>query len=280
MDYEKESRSGENVNWHLLDEKGYRFEEIKLTNCTAKLLINNKNENSSKVLIMLHGGDYYQGLEDKYLVMAENFSKANNDSKVLVVDFRLAPKNLFPAALNDSVEAYEYLLNNGYKAENIVIGGDSSGGGLTIATALYLKENKKELPKALITLSAVTNFDPGYKGDSEEKNKDVDVMLGSFINDDLIKPIFAGKESLKNPYISPMLGNLSGLPQIYMQVASHEVLLSNTVDFAEKAKRQGVKVKYDIYYGLFHVFQIAPDIPESQTAWKDIAKFLKEVYSK
>ncbi len=235
VDYEKESKSSEYVNWHLLDNEGYKIEHIELVNYNAKLLVPNDNIDTDKVIMFLHGGAYYQGLEDKYLILAKNYSIAFNKSKVLMVDYRLAPKNLYPAALNDTVDCYKYLLSKGYKNENIVFAGDSAGGGLALSSALYLRDHNIQLPKAIITFSASTNL--CYDGESWTKNIDIDPMLGRHSNPDLIKPIYAGNEDLRNPYISALYGDLKGLPKLLMQVGTHEVILSDTIDFAKKAKK-------------------------------------------
>jgi acetyl esterase/lipase len=277
VDYEAESRSGEYVNWHLLDCRGYKIEHIGLENCSCKLLVADYNKETEKVIMFLHGGAYYQGLDDKYLVMAKNFSEAFNKSKVLIVDYRLAPRNLYPAALNDAVDSYKYLLLIGYKSENIIFAGDSAGGGLALSSALYLKEHNIEMPKAIITFSASTNA--CCDGDSWTKNLDIDPLLGKHTNPDLIKPIYAGKEELKNPYISALYGDLKGLPKLLMQVGTHEVILSDTLDFAEKAKKAGVEIKQTIYQGMFHVFQVVPNLPEGKEAWKEVHEFLMSIYS-
>ncbi len=275
VDYEAENKSSEDVNWHLLDDEGYKIEHIKLENCNCKLLVSDENKETDKVIMFLHGGAYYQGLEDKYVVMAKKFSEAFNKAKVLIVDYRLAPKNLYPAALKDAIDSYKYLLRKGYKSKNIIFAGDSAGGGLALSSALYLRDNNVLLPKAIITFSASTNA--CCDGESWTKNLDIDPFLGRHSNPDLIKPIYAGNEDLKNPYISALYGDLKGLPKLLMQVGTHEVILSDTIDFAKKAKKAGVDVKQTTYQGMFHVFQIVPALPESKEAWKEVQEFLMSV---
>lgn len=278
VDYESESKSSELVNWHLLDNDGYRIEHVKLENCIVKLLVPNDNKDSEKIILFLHGGAYYQGLCDKYLMLAKNYSVAFNKSKVLIVDYRLAPENLYPAALNDAVNSYKYLLSKGYKSKNIVFAGDSSGGGLALSSALYLRDYNIQLPKGIITFSAATNF--CCDGASWTENLDIDPMLGRHSNPDLIKPIYSVNEDLKNPYISALYGDLKGLPKLLMQVGTHEVILSDTVDFAKKAKKVGVDVKQTTYQGMSHVFEVVPTLPESREAWKEVHEFLKVLYNK
>lgn len=279
IDYEAENSSSKYVNWHLFDNEGYEIEHIKLENCNCKLLIPSDNKETEKVIMFIHGGGYFQGLNDKYLKMAKNCSKAFNKARVLIVDYRLAPKNVYPAALDDTVASYKYLLSKGYKSENIVFAGDSAGGGLVLSCALYLRDHNIELPKAIITFSAATNA--CCNSESWTKNLDIDPFLGPLLGKnskwEFTKPVYPGKEDLKNPYISPLYGDLKGLPKLLMQVGTHEVILSDTVDFAEKAKKVGVDVKQTTYQGMTHVFQVIPVLPESKVAWKEVNEFLISV---
>ncbi len=272
VDYEAESRNGENVNWHLLDEEGYHFEKMDFQNCKGMMLVKDDNIDTDKVVLMLHGGANYQGIEDKYLKMAKNFSVSYQDAKVLVLDFRLAPKNVYPAMQEDVVDAYKTLLDKGYKSKNIVFAGDSAGGGLVLTSVMYLRDHQIELPSAMITLSAITDYT--YQGESWTTNADLSPMLGKHMNKDMIKPIFAGTTPLDDPGISALYGNKEGLPRLLMQVASYEAPLSDTLDFAKQAKKAGVDVTEEVYFGLFHVFQISDDLPESKIAWEHIEEFL------
>lgn len=274
VDYEAESRSGEKVNWNLLDKEGYHFEQMSFQNCKGMMLVNNENAETDKIVMLLHGGANFQGLEDKYLRMAQNYSKAYQNAKVLLVDFRLKPKYLYPAMLEDSIDAYQSLLEKGFRGENIVLAGDSAGGALSIECAMYLRDHSIEMPCAIITMSAVTDYT--QSGKSWQTNADADVMLGNHVNPALFKLPCVDPIPLEDPMYSPMFAKKEGLPRMLMIAAGAERPLNDTLDFAKAAKKEGVDVTVEIYYGLFHVFPIAPDLPESKIAWEHIHAFLED----
>ncbi len=165
----------------------------------------------------------------------------------------MAPEHPYPAALEDAVLAYTWLLGQGYLPEQVIIAGDSAGGGLTLATAFYLRDHDMPLPAALITMSAWTNLN--YRSWAPE---------------------YVGTASADNPYISPIYGDYHGLPPLLMQVGGGEQLLNDTIAVVQKAKAAGVDVQQTTYPGMFHVFQILfPELPEANAAWAEVEAFIK-----
>jgi len=209
--------------------------------------------------LQLHGGAYTRSLKDNgttYRRAAVQYAELSG-AGVLTVDYRVAPEHPYPAALEDALLAYDWLLERGYTAKQIIIAGDSAGGGLTLATALYLRDHDMPMPAALITMSAWTNLN--YKR---------------------MAPAYVGDHRADDPYISPVYGEYDGFPPMLMQVGGDERLLNDTLRVADKAKAAGVPVQQTTYDGMFHVFQMLfPELPDANEAWNEVEAFLQSIYS-
>lgn len=220
--------------------------------------VKKKNTNPDKVILQLHGGAYIRSLKDNgmtYRRAAVQYARISG-AGVLTVDYRVAPKDPYPAALEDAILAYNWILDNGYKPENIIIAGDSAGGGLTLATALYLRDNDMPMPAGLITMSAWTNLNYRRR-----------------------KPAYVGNERADNPYISPVYGEYHDFPPMLMQVGGDEIILNDTLNVAKKAKAAGVPVTQTTYSGMFHVFQMLfPKLEDANTAWEEVEEFINEIF--
>lgn len=195
---------------------------------------------------------------------------------MLTIDYRVAPEHPFPAALEDTVEAYEWLLSCGFKPEQIIVAGDSAGGGLTLALCMYLRDHGKALPCGLIAMSPWTDLTAS--GESYDTNYERDPLFGNTRDSLIYNKDYVGDADETNPYISPLFGDFTGFPPMLIQVGSYEMLLSDSTSVAEKAKKQGVKVRLSIYEGMFHVFQMAMlMMPESKRAWAEVGKFIEMI---
>ncbi len=250
-----------------------RLKGTWITHKTAKMeLLSNKLGCSPNIILQLHGGAYVSGYNDMYRRSALKYFYISCETDVISLDYRLAPKHPYPAALEDAVAAYEYLRENGYGSENIIVVGDSAGGGLALALCLYLRDHQIALPKAIVTMSAWTDL--AAEGESYIRNYLLDPLLGIGT-----KPLdveaYAGHHSLKDPYISPAYGEYDGFPPMMMHVGSNELLESDTLTVARKASEEG-EVSVCIYRGMFHVFQLSFDlIPEAKKAWREITDFIQ-----
>lgn len=215
-----------------------------------------KGSSSDKVILQLHGGAYMRSLDDngiRYERSAVKYAQISG-AHILTIDYRVAPENPYPAALEDAVSAYQWLLDEGYKADNIIIAGDSAGGGLTLATGLYLRDSKEPMPAALITMSAWTNLD--YKR---------------------VNIPYVGSNDPTDPYISPINGDYTGFPTMLMQAGTAEGLLSDTTEVAKLAKAAGVSVTQTSYDNMPHVFQLLyPAVDEANAAWDEIENFIRD----
>ncbi|MFP6809098.1 MAG: alpha/beta hydrolase [Pseudomonadales bacterium] len=225
-----------------------------------------------RVLMYLHGGGYVFGGLDSHRDIAWRLSQESG-MKVLNVDYRLAPENLFPAALDDATACYRWLLDEGYKASQIAIGGDSAGGGLTLATMVHLKSLGVELPAGAILISPW--LDLTASGDSVTSNDKADPMLsGGALKS--FADMYLGKLDKKAPLASPLFADLSNLPAMLIHVGSTEVLLSDSTRLVEKTKEAGGDAVLEIWPKMPHVFQVfAARIPEGKEAIKKFGEFLK-----
>ena len=233
-------------------------------------------QNERGIIIQLHGGGYYGKLHNTYRDMAGLYNELSQGFDVLSVDYRVAPDNPYPAALDDAVAAYEWALKRDYPKENIFVVGDSAGGGLALALCLYLRDHNIQMPAGIITMSAWTDLTKS--GESYEEKFDIDPIFGGSIDTLVYKEGYYRENDPEDPYISPVNGDYTGFPPMLMQVGEYEMLLSDTMTVAEKAKQAGVSVKEHIYPGMFHVFQMGlTRYPESKEAWVEIGKFFRYV---
>lgn len=245
-----------NDNWMLPEDYSL---EIKEVDGIKMEWVQKKNTIPDKAILQLHGGAYIRSLKDNgitYRRAAVQYAKLSG-AGVLTVDYRVAPEHPYPAALEDAVLAYKWFLEQGYPPEYIIIAGDSAGGGLALATALYIRDNNMPMPAAIITMSAWTNLN--YRRRT---------------------PAYVGSNRADNPYISLVYGEYSGFPPMLMQVGGDEILLNDTIKVAQKAKEAGVAVRQTTYPGMFHVFQMLfPKLPEANMAWDEVEAFIKDIYA-
>ena len=225
-----------------------------------------------RVVLYFHGGGYVIGSNVGYRAFAGRLAQATR-SRVCVLNYRLAPEHPFPAALDDATMAYQWLLQQGYAADRIVIAGDSAGGGLTLATLLNLKEIDQPQPACAVPLSPWTDLAgtgatlaPGTVYDPLVSADGLGGMAG-----------FYAADELSNPLASPLYGDYEGLPPLLIQVGSREVLLDDAVRVRDKANAAGVEVTYFEGEGLIHVWPVlAPDAPESVAALDQIGEFISQ----
>lgn len=251
----------------------FTMTHIDMEGFSMKLLASKDNPNMARVILQLHGGGYMGAVRNAYYVFAGLYNEVSHGFAVLTPDYRVAPEHPYPAALEDAVASYEWLLERGWFGEQIIVAGDSAGGGLAMALTMYLRDHNMPMPGGIIAMSPWT--DVTASGESYETNYENDPLFGNtresliYVND------YAGDHDPMDPYISPLFGDFRGFPPMLIQVGSREMLLSDSVDAAAKARQQGVKVRLSVYEGMFHVFQMAYlNIPESKKAWMEIGKFI------
>jgi epsilon-lactone hydrolase len=228
--------------------------------------------NSEKLIMYVHGGGYVSGSCSDHRGFVSKFAKFTGITN-LVFEYRLAPENPFPAALDDSVKVYHWLLDAGYKPENIVIAGESAGGGLCLATLLALKENKIPLPAGAVAISPWTDLT--CSSDSyQTKNRFSPAPLNSWF---VFSKHYCGKTPANNPFISPLFGDLKGLPPLFINSGVNDELFDDGEKFAQKAKNVNVDVKFRAGTGMVHCYPLlAPMFPEATQAMNEIVKFIRQ----
>lgn len=223
-------------------------------------------------LLYLHGGGWVSGSGGNYLPLAADLSVAAKCA-VLLPDYRLAPEYPFPAGLEDCVAAHDWLIGNGPSgpapAKATFIAGDSAGGNLTLATLLALRDRKRPLPAGGIPLSAATDFTL-----ASASLKDVHDPIISARTMPEFRSRYLGETDPRNPLASPVFGDYHGIPPLLIQVGEHEMLRDDSVRVAKKARDDGIPVKFAIWPGMVHVFQIR-GLPESREAIAEIAEFMR-----
>ncbi|MBI4732421.1 MAG: alpha/beta hydrolase [Chloroflexi bacterium] len=225
-----------------------------------------------RVLLYLHGGGYVIGSIATHRGLASRIAIAAK-ARLLLIDYRLAPEHPFPAALEDALSAYRWLLAQGVDPRHLAIGGDSAGGGLTLATALSLRDHQEPLPAALFLLSPWTDLT--FSGDSIKSRAQRDPVLS--INDNWLENTYAGDQPLTHPLISPLFADLTSLPPTIIQVGTEEILYDDSTRLAERARRSGMDATLEVWEGMWHVFQgFAPYVPEAGQAIGQIGVFLKK----
>lgn len=232
-----------------------------------------KHAETRKVLLYLHGGAYLVGSCRTHRQMVSHIARAAG-IPALVPEYRLAPEHPFPAAIEDAVGVYRALLDGGWAARDILIGGDSAGGGLTVATLLSLRHAGLPLPSAAVLLSPF--LDVTASGESARTRANQDPWFDAK-DMHLVTDLYceAGVD-LRNPLVSPVFANVAGLPPTFIQVGDDEILLSDSTRFADKLKAAGVPVEIEIWPHMWHVFQLfIGKMPESRRAIGRIGAYMK-----
>ncbi|MCU6763621.1 alpha/beta hydrolase [Brotonthovivens ammoniilytica] len=251
----------------------YVLKDIELKNCRAELL-EAENPNNTQIVLQLHGGGYIGAMRNAYRSFAGLYSELGKGIPVFTVDYRVAPEHPYPAALEDAITAYNWILQQGWQEHEIVVAGDSAGGGLAMALCMYLKKQSRKLPAGIIAMSPWTDLTAS--GESYVENYTKDPLFGNTRDSLIYNKDYVQDNDLANPFISPLFGDFRGFPPMLIQVGSYEMLLSDSVSAARKAKEAGVKVRLSIYDEMFHVFQMALLLlPESKRAWAEAGKFLE-----
>lgn len=224
------------------------------------------------VILYLHGGAYVLGSvasHREFLVRLANATRA----KVLAIEYRLAPEHPFPAALDDAVSAYRWLLTQGLSPADLLLAGDSAGGGLALAALLALRDEGAPLPAGAICLSPWVDL--ALTGASVREKAHLDPILTAPSLEKCAR-LYAAGHALTAPLISPLYAALDGLPPLLILAGTDEILADDASRIAANARLAGVAVTLEVWEGLFHVFPITPFLPESREALARIAAFVTE----
>ena len=224
-------------------------------------------------ILFFHGGGFMVGSTDDHLDLCGKLSHSTG-CRVLSVDYRLSPEHIFPAALDDCVASYLWLIKMGINPSNIIPVGISAGGNLLLSMFLKLRTMDTPFPKAAICISPAVDLTS--REGAFEKNSDKDWLLKESF--ELIQKIYLRGHDAKDPLVSPTYGNLIDFPPFFIQVGAHEILFDDVSMFVGKAKEAGVNVTLDTWEGMFHCWQIfSSALPEGQQAIDNIGTFIRAV---
>jgi len=225
---------------------------------------------SSKIILYIHGGGYVSGSCSDHRAFLSAFTKRIGVTN-LIFEYRLAPEHSYPAALNDSVRMYRWLISTGYLPKNIVVAGESAGGGLCLATLLALKEQNIPMPAAAVAISPWTDLT--CSGESyKTKNRVSAAPMNSWF---VFSNYYVGNDSATNPLISPLFGDLKGIPPLFINSGTDDELYDDGEQFYRKAKEAGVDVTFRAGEGQLHCYPFfAPMFREATEAMDEICSFI------
>lgn len=304
----KYSKLGSVISWFVFHPRKVKTWKVKLQRINFNLIgkINSKsvgakkeelvlggirtwkittpNSDPEKILLYYHGGAYQVGSPEGYYPMLTHMARETGFT-IYIPDYRLAPEHYYPAQVEDGVKTFEALINEqGYSPEQIAFGGDSAGGNMSLVTLLKLKEDGKSLPSAIICISPWA--DPAATGESyNEEMCAKDLLLGPVFTKmwnefglDGFAGYFVHEDDLDadNPYICPIKGDYANSPPIMIQVGGDELLLSDSRTLKKVFDRDGVTCEYKEWDGLWHVFHLEAEMPESIESFKMFGNFLNK----
>jgi len=229
--------------------------------------------NTERVICYLHGGGYVLGSISTHRELACRLSRAAS-ARVLILDYRLAPENLFPAAVVDSTAAYRWLLSIGVNPARLVIAGESAGGGLTIATLVALRDAGEPLPAAGICLSPWVDL--ACLGESIVTKAEIDPVVNKE-NILILAKAYLGDTDPCTPLASPLYADLTGLPPLLIQVGTAECLFDDAMRLDDHARAAGVDVTLEPWDDMIHMWHMfAAMLPEGQQAIDRIGEFIRQ----
>ncbi|MED9905043.1 MAG: alpha/beta hydrolase [Lachnospiraceae bacterium] len=271
---EKHRQSQDYIGAILGNNKEVTYTEIDMDGIHGEWVSVNRAHMKKYLILYCHGGGYSTGSCIYGRTLTSKLASTTS-MDVVAFDYRLAPEHPYPAAIEDAVKVWNYLMLMGYGARDIVLAGDSAGGNLALALTLKLKEEGRLLPRGMVLMSPWTDLTSS--GKSHQTRAEVDPVLDREYIDRMIAA-YAGdgdeKQDLENPYISPLFGDFEGFPPVYIQVGENEILLSDSVELHKRMVKANVSVRMDRFKGMWHVFQMSP----FKTAYEAMDKNAEFIY--
>jgi monoterpene epsilon-lactone hydrolase len=249
-----------------------RFEPLQADGVSVEWMIP-PGAAPARTVLYLHGGGYLIGSPIDYREMVPRIARAAQ-ARALAVDYRLAPEHPHPAAVEDAVTAYRWLLANGGRPEQTVFAGDSAGGGLTVATLVALRDRGVPLPAAGVCICPWVDLEAG--GASVEGNAASDPLVQKELLLNMAQGYLQGQDP-RTPLAAPLYADLRGLPPLLIQVGSIETLLDDAVRLRERAQAAGVDVTFEAWEGTPHVWHwFGSFLPEARQAIERIGEFVRQ----
>lgn len=271
-DLEKHRQSQDTLGTILSNTRDINYREFDINGIHAEWVSVNRAHMKKYVILHCHGGGYSTG-SSLYARTLTSKLAASTSMDVVCFDYRLAPEHPFPAATEDAMKVWNYLMLLGYGARDIILTGDSAGGNLALSLVLKLKEEGRLLPRGIVLMSPWTDLTSS--GESFETKAEVDPVLNREYIDRMIGA-YAPKQDLRNPFISPLFGDFEGFPPVYIQAGENEILLSDSLRLHQVLVDANVSVKMDTYKGMWHVFQMSP-VKAAREAMDKNAEFIYDI---
>ena len=271
-DIEKHRHSQDQIGAIMSNTKDINYREINIDGMYGEWVSVNRAHMKKYVILHCHGGGYSTGSSIYARTLTSKLA-ASTSMDVLCFDYRLAPEHPYPAAPEDAMKVWDYLMLLGYGARDVILTGDSAGGNLALSLVLKLKEQGRLLPRGLVLMSPWTDLTSS--GKSFQTRAEVDPVLDSAYIDRMVEAYAVGQD-LKDPYVSPLYGSFEGFPPTYIQVGENEILLSDSKRLHQAFVEANVSVKMDIYKGMWHVFQMSP-VKAAKEAMDKNAEFIYDI---
>ena len=271
-DIEKQRAAQENFGGILSKSRELTYQNFELGGIPAEWSCVERSHMKKYVILYCHGGGYTSG-SFRYARSITNKLASSTSMDVLSFDYRLAPENPYPAALEDAMNVWDHLMYHGYGARDIIIAGDSAGGNLALALTLKLKEQGRLLPRGLVLFSPWTDLTMSGKSHKEKAELDP-ILSAEYLQ--RCRESYAPEMELKNPLISPVFGDFTGFPPTYIQVGTNEILLSDSTKLQRQLQKYHVPVKMEYYPGMWHVFQMSP-LKAAYNAMDQVAEFIFDI---
>lgn len=271
-DIEKHRQSQDTLGSILGNTRDIHYRELNIAGLYAEWVSVNRAHMKKYVILHCHGGGYSTGSSLYARTLTSKLAESTS-MDVLCFDYRLAPEHPYPAATEDAMKVWDYLMLLGYGARDIILTGDSAGGNLALSLVLKLKEQGRLLPRGIVLMSPWTDLTSS--GKSFEAKAEVDPVLDRDYIDRMVAA-YAPDMDLKQPLISPLFGDFEGFPPVYIQVGENEILLSDSLRLHQALVDANVSVKMDTYKGMWHVFQMSP-VKAAREAMDKNAEFIYDI---
>ena len=270
-DLEKQRRAQDALGNMAASMSGLVWEPFELDGMDAAWMRLEREHKRRRVILYCHGGGYTSGGLGFSKVLASKLCRATG-MDVLAFDYRLAPEDPFPAAIEDGQAAWDYLMRLGFGARDVILAGDSAGGNLSLVLCLRLREEGRLLPGAILLMSPWT--DMTMTGESMLERAEIDPALTpEYIH--AVREAYAGGLDPAQPQLSPLYGDFRGFPPTLIQVGTHEILYSDAERLAERMRAAGVECRLEVWDNMWHDFQMYPS-KTAANAMQNMAYFLLE----
>lgn len=271
-DIEKHRQSQDHVGALLGNSKDILIRSVDIQGMEGEWVSVNRAHMKKYVILYCHGGGYSTG-SSLYARTLTTKLAASTSMDVLCFDYRLAPEHPYPAAMQDAMKAWNYLMILGYGARDVIIAGDSAGGNMALSLVLKLKEENRLLPRGLVLMSPWSDLTSS--GKTHQSRAEVDPVLDAAYLEQMIHNYVEGQD-LNDPMISPLFGDFTGFPPTYIQVGDNEILLADSTMLHKKMIQENVSAKLDVFKGMWHVFQMSP-LKTAHDAMEKNAEFIYDI---